>query len=197
MGPLGHSVGNATQGTGWRSDVTQEAAAEGAHRGVADLVASLGHAQAVGDEELLSLVQSPGGQVVHGRGADDGREDPGEVGGAVGEVLGEVPDGDTFTETGAQILGGSQRQVGGGLAKRLTRLCAVDGRNRVGRPRRHESVRWVLAHDNTLHSGDLQNEGPPLPIHLQPTVRHRHRPEVVARSAERDQSADDRPLAIT
>jgi len=55
----------------------------------------------------------------------------------------------------------------------------------------------VLAHDSTLHSGDLQNEGPSLPIHLQPSVRHRRQPEVAARSVERDRSAHDRSLVIT
>jgi len=124
-------------------------------------VAGLGHAQPVGDEEVLGLVQSPRGQVVHGRGADDGREDPSEVGGTVGEVLGEVPDGDTITETGAQIPGGTQRQVGGGHVKRLTCRYVIGGRNRAGQARRHEPVRWVLAHDNTLHSGDLRNDDSP------------------------------------
>ena len=104
-------------------------------------MAGLGHAQPVGDEEVLGLMQSPGGQVVHGRGADGGREDPGEVGGAVGEVRREVPDGDTFAETGAQVPGGSQRQVGGGLVKRLTRLRAVSARNSPSGVGRHEPVR--------------------------------------------------------
>ena len=115
-------------------------------------------AQAVGDEEVLGLVQSPSSQVVHGRGADGGCEDPSEVGWAVGEVCREVPDGDTIAETGAQVPSGSQRQIGGGLVERLTRLCAVDGCDRAGGARRHEPVRWVLAHDNTLHSGDLRND---------------------------------------
>ena len=86
MGALGDPVGDATQGTGWGSDVAQETAAEGTHGGVADLVAGLGHTQPVGDEEVLGLVQSPRGQVVHGRGADDGCEDPGEMGRTVGKV---------------------------------------------------------------------------------------------------------------
>ena len=124
-------------------------------------MAGLGHTQSVGDEEVLGLLQSPSSQVVHGRGADDGREDPGEVGGAVGEVSGEVSDGDTFTETGAQVPGGSQCQVGGGLAEQPPRLYVVGGRNRAGRARREEPVRWVLAHDSTLHSGDLRNDDSP------------------------------------
>ena len=58
---------------------------------------------------------------------------------------------------GAQVAGGSQRQVCSGLVEQLTRLCAVGGWGRADGARRHEPVRWVLAHDNTSHSGELRN----------------------------------------
>ena len=101
----------------------------------------LGHAHPVGDEEVLGLVQSPGSQVVHGRGSDGGREDPGEVGGAVGEVRREIPNGDPIAEMVAQVPGGSQRQIGGGLVEQPTHLCAVGGWSLMGGAWRHEPVR--------------------------------------------------------
>nr|DAX93870.1 MAG TPA: hypothetical protein [Caudoviricetes sp.] len=42
---------------------------------------------------------------------------------------------------GAQVPGGSQRQVGGGLVKRLTRLRAVSARNSPSGVGRYEPVR--------------------------------------------------------